>query len=61
MIQVYSTAVTSTANQTISWATTAIQRGTTATLAADGQTINLNAPGVYEVTVNGYGTTTASP
>lgn len=60
MIQVYSTAVTSTANQTISWATTAIQRGTTATLAADGQTISLNAPGVYEVTVNGYGTTTAA-
>ena len=60
MIQVYSTAATSTANMTVTWATTAVQRGTTATLAADNQTINLNAPGVYEVTVNGYGTTTAA-
>ncbi len=60
MIQVYSTGIASTANQVISWANRGIQRGTTATLAADNQAINLNAPGVYEVSVNGYGTTTAA-
>lgn len=60
MLQVYSTALTSTANQTVSFSTKAVQRGTTATLAADRQTINLNSPGIYEVTVNGYGSTTAA-
>jgi len=52
--------VTSTPNQIISWANKAAQRGTTATLAADNQTINLNAPGVYEITVSASGSTTAA-
>lgn len=60
MLQAYSANLTSTANQIIPWNTKAIQRGSTATLAADGQTITLNAPGVYEVSVNGYGSTTAA-
>lgn len=60
MLQVYSTAITSTANQTVPLNTKAVQRGTTATLSPDGQTINLNAPGIYEVAVSGYGTTTAA-
>ena len=60
MLQAYSVNLTSTPNQIIPWNTKAIQRGSTATLASDGQTINLNAPGVYEVSVSGYGSTTAA-
>lgn len=60
MINLYSTAVTAAANQLITWANKAVQRGNSATLAADSQTINLNVPGIYEVSVSGYGTTTAA-
>lgn len=60
MINLYSNNVTSTTGMTIQWNGKAVQRGVTATLDSDGQTIRLNESGVYRVTINGYGSTTAA-
>lgn len=60
MIQLYSEDLTVNTGGIIKWNTKAVQRGYTATLNKDGQTINLNAPGVYEISVNAYGATTAA-
>ena len=60
MINLYSNNVTSTTNMIMQWNNKSVQRGSSATLDADGQTIRLNEEGVYKVTVNGYGSTTAA-
>lgn len=60
MIELYSTDIAAVNGMTIEWETKSIQYGNTATLASDKKTINLNVPGVYEVTVSGYGSTTAA-
>ncbi len=60
MINLYSTNLTSTTNMTVQWNAKSVQRGASATIDSDGQTIRLNESGVYKVTVNGYGSTTAA-
>lgn len=60
MINLYSNNVTSTTNMIIQWNNKSVQRGSSATLDTDGQTIRLNEEGVYKVTVNGYGSTTTA-
>ena len=60
MIELYSTNVETTENMIVTWDKKSLQIGNTATLSADKQTINLNAPGVYRVHVNAYGSTDAA-
>jgi len=58
MIELYSTNVTSTEDMVISWNNKSVQVGRCSTLLDDNQSISINQPGVYEVTVNGYGSVT---
>lgn len=60
MIELYSTDITTTANTIVTWDKKSVQIGNSATLAFDKQTIHLNAPGVYRVHVNAYGSTDAA-
>lgn len=60
MINLYSISQTAVADATVTWANKAVQRGISATLGSDNQTIYLNSPGVYEVSVHGHGLTTAA-
>lgn len=60
MLNLYSVDLTSAAAQIVEWGVKSIQRGTSATLSQDKKTIYLNTPGVYEISVNGYGSTTAA-
>lgn len=58
MIELYSTNIASTNGMTVPWNGKAAQAGASATLNSDGETISLNRVGTYEVTVNGFGSTT---
>ena len=60
MMELYSTNFATTANQVITWNNKSVQRGISATLGGDGQTIYLNTPGVYKVTLSANGQTTAN-
>lgn len=60
MLNLYSTNVASTTNQVITWNSKAVQRGNSAILGSDNQTIYLNTPGIYEINVSGYGSTTVA-
>ena len=60
MIELYSTNIPTTENMIVTWDKKSVQIGASATLAYDKQTINLNAPGVYRVHVNAYGSTDAA-
>ena len=60
MIELYSTNIPTTENMIVTWDKKAVQVGNTVTLASDNKTIHLNAPGVYRVHVNAYGSTNAA-
>lgn len=59
MIQAYSLNLAVTGPQQVVFAGS-VGRGDTATLEADRATVALNVPGIYEVTVSGYGSSTAT-